>query len=188
MEKILAKRSVEYWELMVKVHDELPNPEAYTIEERLQFATLKKYDNEIVKLKELANAKAPRSKRAQIAWITITKLTDMPDQEFIDKCNNLKNYKPYNSRLKYCFEATEIKDGKFHNVHCHLLFDKQKGYNDSKYIRYTKLKVPCFNVYTSYYKADYYNDKVDYLLGIKTEDQGEKDNVTFLFRKKYNLI
>lgn len=190
MEKILNRVENEYWEKMLQVYDE--PPEGISAENKIRFINVKMYRARIAELDELISEQSETKKSAsgdktQLVWMTISKKTDRDDEQFIKEVQSLANYKPYNNRLAYCFEATDIRNDKFHNVHAHLLFVKQKGYNKQKYLNYTTKKVDNFNINFKTYPLSYYNDKLDYINGIKIDEQGEKPEVTHSFRTKYNL-
>lgn len=139
-------------------------------------------------VKGVSLMKSSKSKR-QIAFITITKSNSATVEEFIDKIHKLTKLRITQEQYAYCFESTDYKDNIYHNIHCHYLCNKQIGVNKQNYIRRLEKNLgnSIFNINVQIYKTEYYQDKIDYMKGIKDQDQGVKPEITERFRKHYKI-
>lgn len=145
--------------------------------------------NDIMASELIKNDLPKASTKQQICWITISKLNSSTTEDFIKSIHKLKDLRLTKEQPKYCFESTAYDGEEYKNIHCHYLCLKQVGINKLNYVRRLEktLKDTAYNVNVMTYPQDYYQDKIDYMTGLKDADQHDKPEITADFRKKYNL-
>lgn len=127
--------------------------------------------------------------KEKIFWITVNPPPDYDVQSFIDKCCTL-NPNTYKD-CKYTIEqrGETIKElGK--GVHLHMVCRQKKNQSKKNIINNfsSKFKLSNSCVDVKIYPESMYNDKVNYLKGIKDDPEKDKKiEMDKLFHEKYNL-
>lgn len=210
LQSIVNNLGKKYWRLMLNKYDDAPS--FLRDVEKLTFIQGKSYLNAIEDMESEAESnikqKDSQIKKShpnnQLCFITMTMTNRnesnykawMADvQDFVHKVLTLPKYKPFEDGWTFCFEATtQYRHGHlstFGNFHCHFLCRKQKNYNKNKYINTIKSRFGpnlLFNVNYKSYPIKFYQDKKDYLLGKKDQEQYDKPEITKLMRDQCSLM
>ena len=146
------------------------------------------YNNRELPITEEKKLISLKTKQTLI-WMRITKPDNIDIHKWLKEILILKN-KPQFENVFYTIEASKYENNEFRNIHSHILCHKKIGWNEKKIKDWILKYISVFNNYIDYktYPLSFWNDKLDYIKGIKFDEEKETSlNITKEFRKTYNI-